>query len=1117
MATVDPSVTSAQTLQLAKTAKRDYLVAIEQRYQDLWRQQAVFEQNPPSPEDLAAANLDASSDPDNVREAYPKWFGTMAYPYMNGSLHLGHAFTLTKVEFAAGWERMQGKRALFPLGFHCTGMPIKSAADKIARELEMFGPEFKLPEETDEDLANGTAAVSLNSQPSGNADPTKIVAKKGKQAGKATGLKYQFQIMQLGGVPTSEIHKFADASYWLKYYPPICREDCESFGARVDWRRSMITTDANPYYDSFVQWQMRKLKMLQRIKFGERYTIYSAKDGQPCMDHDRSSGEGVGPQDYTGIKIEVTQWSPAAAEALKSFESELAGKKVFMVAATLRPETMYGQSNCFVGPSITYGLFASNKSDEVFLITRRAANNMAFQGLSPERGVATQLGQIKGDVLVGTKVKAPLSVYEEVYVLPMETVLATKGTGVVTSVPSDSPDDYMTCQDLRKKAEYYKIDPSWASLDAVPIIRTPTYGDLTAPELCKRMKIQSPKDAKLLAEAKEAAYKEGFYQGVMLIGKYAGEKVEKAKPLVRKDLIDASLAFVYNEPEGLVMSRSGDECVVALCDQWYIDYGESTWRAVAERCLGGMNTFAKETRNAFEGVLAWLNQWACARSYGLGTKLPWDPQYLVESLSDSTIYMSYYTIAHQLHSSIDGAKVGPAGVRAEDLNDAVWDYILCRGEKPETSVPIETLDKLRAEFEYFYPLDVRVSGKDLIPNHLTMWIYNHVAIFPERFWPKGVRANGHLLLNGEKMSKSTGNSLTMREAVGKFGADATRIALADAGDAIEDANFEEATANAAVLRLHTLAEWCVEMTKDTTLRTGPKDSLFDRVFENELNALIEVTKEQYDAAYYKNALKWGFYELQSLRDWYREVVAEKGMHKDLVMRFIEVQALLITPVAPHFADFVWMEILENKTTVQNALYPKVSAPVDKTLSATLEYIRGLTSSIHSAEGQQLKKQKKGKQNLAFDPKKPKKLSIFVAAAYPAWQQKYVDLVGEHYDSATNTIDDKALLPKVSKMGEVKKAMAFVQIIKQKLQTRGNVSAEDILSRKQLFSEGEVLSSILGFLEKSVGAKEVEVVVVHETEDGGVKGVKGAEEVEVPVQALSAVPQEPSFVFVNVEA
>lgn len=65
-----------------------------------------------------------------------------------------------------------------------------------------------------------------------------------------------------------------------------------------------------------------------------------------------------------------------------------------------------------------------------------------------------------------------------------------------------------------------------------------------------------------------------------------------------------------------------------------------------------MDTWTVETRNLFESTLAWLNQWACARTYGLGSKMPWDPQFMVESLSDSTIYMAYYTVAHLLQGTL---------------------------------------------------------------------------------------------------------------------------------------------------------------------------------------------------------------------------------------------------------------------------------------------------------------------------------------------------------------------------------------------------------------------------------------------------------------------------------
>ena len=139
--------------------------------------------------------------------------------------------------------------------------------------------------------------------------------------------------------------------------------------------------------------------------------------------------------------------------------------------------------------------------------------------------------------------------------------------------------------DLRKKAEYYKIDPAWAAFDPVPVLSTPAYGEMSAPALVKQLKIASQKDVKQLADAKELAYKEGFYNGTMSIGEFKGEPVQDAKAKVRASMIQNGVAFAYAEPEGLVISRSADECVVALMDQWYLDYGEPKWRADAERCV----------------------------------------------------------------------------------------------------------------------------------------------------------------------------------------------------------------------------------------------------------------------------------------------------------------------------------------------------------------------------------------------------------------------------------------------------------------------------------------------------------------------------------------------------
>jgi leucyl-tRNA synthetase len=140
-------------------------------------------------------------------------------------------------------------------------------------------------------------------------------------------------------------------------------------------------------------------------------------------------------------------------------------------------------------------------------------------------------------------------------------------------------------------------------------------------------------------------------------------QVFEAKPLVRADMFAEGHAAAYWEPEGVVMSRSGDECVVAELDQWYLKYGDPEWRdaVLAWVTSPGFKAFNPSAQASFEGTLAWLKEWACSRNFGLGTRLPWDPQFVIESLSDSTIYMAYYTVAHLLQGDMYGATPGTLG------------------------------------------------------------------------------------------------------------------------------------------------------------------------------------------------------------------------------------------------------------------------------------------------------------------------------------------------------------------------------------------------------------------------------------------------------------------------
>lgn len=162
--------------------------------------------------------------------------------------------------------------------------------------------------------------------------------------------------------------------------------------------------------------------------------------------------------------------------------------------------------------------------------------------MTKEYGKYPSVAKVTGQELIGKELKAPLSHYEKVYALPMTTISMEKGTGIVTSVPSDSPDDWAALRDLQTKAglrEKYNVEEAWCVPFApVPIINIPEFGDLTAVKLVEDLKIQSQKDKELLKQAKDKAYKAGFYEGKMIVGVASGEKVEKAKPIVKQHLLD---------------------------------------------------------------------------------------------------------------------------------------------------------------------------------------------------------------------------------------------------------------------------------------------------------------------------------------------------------------------------------------------------------------------------------------------------------------------------------------------------------------------------------------------------------------------------------------------------
>eukprot|EP00752_Nemacystus_decipiens_P004015 g3678.t1 len=1038
-------------------ARRDRLAAMEGPAQERWKADKIFE---------AKAEFNEDGSPKE------KFMVTFPYPYMNGRLHLGHAYSMSKCEFVVQYQRLKGKNALFPFGFHCTGMPIQAAANKLKSEVEKFGcpPNFETAAEEKRKQEEAAKAddKEVAVEKKGKGGKTKLIAKTGGAEVR------QWDIMKMM-VPEDEIANFTDPLKWLEYFPPRGRDDMLKFGTAVDWRRSFVTTSVNPYYDSFIRWQFNTLKADDKVKFGKRANVYCVLDGQVCADHDRASGEGVGPQEYTLIKLRVLE--------LKGKLAALEGKDVFLAPATLRPETMYGQTNCFVLPDGDYGAYEM-KDGSVLVVSARSARGMAHQDLTKDWGVSVcLLDGLKGNDLMGLPLRAPNAKYETVYVLPLLTISMSKGTGVVTSVPSDAPDDYAALLELKDKpafrTKFGLEDHMVMPFEVVPIIEIPGYGSTSAKLMCEKLKIKSCKEADKLKKAKEEVYLKGFYEGVMLVGPSAGEKVCDAKAKIRQDLMDRGDAMPYFEPESLVLSRSGEECIVALNDQWYLPYGDEEW---VGRVSGHVNSdnfkaYSQASLSKFNFTLGWLKEWACTRLFGLGTRLPWDESWVIESLSDSTIYMAYYTVAHLLQGedNLDGSKAGPSGVEASAMRDAEWDYVFLQGEYPEGSaVPEAKLAEMRTEFEYWYPMDLRCSAKDLIPNHLTMALYNHASIWKDRpeLWPRGYFTNGHVQVDAMKMSKSKGNFLMMDDCVKRFGADATRFALADAGDSLEDANFAVDSANKAILALTGEQEWMglvLEEAAQGKLRETPEEEylFMDRAFSNEMDALINKTDDAFGRMMWREGLHSGFYAMQLLRDFYRDWCLKTStlMHKTLVLRFMEVQILVLAPICPHFAEHFWGLLGHGESgSVLKASWPQ-TGEVDGWMSRSFQFLSKTLKAFRITA----QKSKNA----------PKSAHVYVASSYPEWKQQTL----AHLRECLEANGGKEFAPDVMKglkafssaAGFDKKrsqaVMQFAAFVKAEFEEAGPQALESTLP----FDQTAILEENMAYIRDSLALDNVQVL------------------------------------------
>ncbi|GGL29311.1 leucine--tRNA ligase [Halarchaeum grantii] len=702
-------------------------------------------------------------------------------------------------------------------------------------------------------------------------------------------------------VPEDELEDLETPMGFARYFiENHYKRNMKSLGLSIDWRREFTTNDER--YSKFVTWQYETLREHDRLEKGFHPVKYCTEEENPVTTHDLLEGEDAERQEYTLVKF------------------GLGDTKVPM--ATLRPETVRGVTNAYIKPDGKY--VEAEVDGETWLVSHDAAHKLTLQ----QRDVEI-VDEFLGEALVGERVENPVT-GEDVLILPADFVDPDNATGVVMSVPAHSPDDWMALQTAKEDDERmreYGIDPAEvAEIEPKAIIDVEAYDDVFPARAAVAEHGITSADDPLLEEATQEVYNREFHGGTLkdMYGEYAGAVVEDVRDELAahyRESGDFDAMYDFSEP---VVCRCGGDVEVAQQETWFLTYNDEDWKALAHEAVSNMDVVPETSRDQFDHTIDWLEEWPCIRNYGLGTKLPWDDDFVIEPLSDSTIYMAYYTVAHRLRD-----------VPAEELTPEFFDALFY-GEDAVDDAP-ETALELREEYDYWYPVDYRVSGNDLISNHLTFFLFHHADLFEEAQWPEGVAIMGMGLLEGEKMSSSKGHVVLPAEAIEEYGADTVRFFLLNSAQPWQDYDWradEVESTGKSLERFYNRATDVVDLDAPTAAprdaesraaepRGVPEDvelRRIDRWLLSRLQRTVERTTEAMDAFETRSASQEAFYRFEEDLRWYRKRAdLDREATKWVRQEVLRTRLRLLAPVVPFLANELH-EKLEG-VPVEDAAWP----------------------------------------------------------------------------------------------------------------------------------------------------------------------------------------------------
>ncbi|MEM2715165.1 MAG: class I tRNA ligase family protein, partial [Candidatus Thermoplasmatota archaeon] len=400
----------------------------------------------------------------------------------------------------------------------------------------------------------------------------------------------------------------------------------------------------------------------------------------------------------------------------------------------------------------------------------------------------------------------------------------------------------------------------------------------------------------------------------------------------------------------------------------------------------------------------------------LGTPFPFDEKWIIEPISDSTIYPAYYVISKY---------VNEGKIRNEEMNDEFFDYVFLGIGKEKN----EIWKKIREDFIYWYPVDINLGGKEHKTVHFPVFIMNHVAIFPPEFYPKGIFVNWWITQKQGKISKSKGGAEPIPDAAKIYGVDAMRLYYANASSPFVDLEWQSSTVEQYKRRIIKLYQQFNEL-----INLNGKEKEVDRWLESAFNKKLKEAMDAMNEFDLRKASMIIFFDIPSIFSWYVKREGEAS-----IIKFLKKWIAMMAPFTPHIAEEMWEKISNGLVSLENfPQYGEIDEKIIKAEEVLIKTIEDIEE-IRKVTGI-----------------KGEKIYIYVASE---WKWKIAEIATEI--KREGKFDIKKLFEKAKEMGiDMREASKFISKI-----------AEEVKKEEFFYiDEKNYFENAKDFIEKELNAK-----------------------------------------------